>query len=144
MTEVRVPDIGEPFTEEDFFMYMGLMHELRKKQPHLSAGEVMWFCLQNIGEPFTILHCDGGEWTGYKKDVVLPESGPPVCPDGHRLETGPSRRLGWIPDGTVDDRSFDPEGCNVYYDVDFGQGPVTVRCTETGHHKKHQTQTYFR
>lgn len=141
----RVPDIGDPFTEEDFFMYLGLMHDLRKKQPTLTPGEIMWFCLQNVGEPFTILYCEDCGWRGYKKDIELPKEGPPVCPEGHRLDAGPSRRLGWIPDGVaVDERSFDEEACTVYYDVDFGQGPVPVRCTEVGHHKKHQTQTFFR
>lgn len=28
--------------------------------------------------------------------------------------------------------------CDVYADVDFGRGPVEVRCTEKGQHMVHQ------
>lgn len=32
------------------------------------------------------------------------------------------------------------ENCDVWGVVDFGQGPVNVRCTQTGQHRRHRCE----
>lgn len=36
-----------------------------------------------------------------------------------------------------------PENCDIWADVDFGHGPVEVRCTKTGPHEDHSCNVLF-
>lgn len=36
-----------------------------------------------------------------------------------------------------------PENCDIWADVDFGHGPVEVRCTQTGPHEDHSCNVVF-
>lgn len=36
------------------------------------------------------------------------------------------------------------ENCSVWGFVDFGQGPVEIRCTQTGEHENHKCEIEMR
>mgnify|MGYP006191739129 CR=1 FL=1 len=61
------------------------------ENPTVAMAVVMF----NIGDRFTKLECMEQEWKGVKADVI-PEDGPPHCPNGHPLRQGPTVKLGWV------------------------------------------------
>jgi hypothetical protein len=34
--------------------------------------------------------------------------------------------------------------CDFWETVDFGRGPVEIRCTQTGTHAQHRTEVFFK
>lgn len=139
----RVPVAGEELSDLDIIALLSLMGEVKKKQPEITLAQTIGFVLANAGERYRYLVCQEGEWTSLKGDFESQKGLEKKCPQGHDIYQGVGLKLGWVPDGVVGHEQ-DEANCNVYYEVDFGQGPVRVRCTEVGQHKEHRTETVFR
>lgn len=90
------PDIGKPFSEADFDLVMDTVRERQAKKPEEPATLSLYFVLTNIGEKYRKVQCIEQEFECFKKDIVLPEEGPPTCPNGHSLHEGPGLTLGWV------------------------------------------------
>ena len=139
----RVPKAGEPLNDLDIVGLLSLMGEVKKKQPTLELSQVIGFVLANAGERYRVLTCQEGEWSSLKGDFGKEKGAEAKCPQGHDIYIGVGLQLGWVADGVVGHEQ-DEDNCNVYYEVDFGEGPVRVRCTNVGRHKEHSTETVFR
>jgi hypothetical protein len=144
MNKPDVPQNGRFLTSKDIGMIYEAWQEHLTKFPQTPPDVSLKYIMMNIGNQWAPIVCVRGEWRGTILDVkeIKEDGRQPVCPNGHGLTRGPGLRLSWSQKdyGSVDD---DESNCDVWMRVDFGHGPVEVRCTQTGEHEEHACAVSF-
>lgn len=133
-----VPQNGRFLTSDDIAMIYEAWAKQQQNFPHKPPVQSLVEVIMNIGNRWAPIVCVRGEWRGIIGDLkdINEEGRQPVCPNGHGLTRGPGLRLSWSQKdyGSVDDEE---SNCNVWMRIDFGHGPVEVRCTQIGEHEEH-------
>jgi hypothetical protein len=131
----RVPRLGDFLHSDDVPLIYESYEEHQKKFPDTPPPVSLAWALVNTGSAFAPVVCIEQEWHGTILDVEQTD-GDPKCPNGHSLTRDAPLRLFWG-QKTVEDMEGDDANCDTWMRVNFGHGPVEVRCTLTGEHEQH-------
>ena len=133
---------GHFLTSADADQIYSLIEIHREKFPDTPERMRFAFILQNAGTHLVGFRCIEGEWEGLSDEFRYVGEGDPRCPNGHPVKRNIPLRLSWsqkefeaVPDSETN--------CDVWLRVDFGHGPVEVRCTQTGEHTTHGCSVMF-
>ena len=92
-----IPKLGHQLEGPGIRMIVEAVQARQQNFPEEKIDETIPIILLNIGSRYVPLRCEGKEWKGYKKDIVLGD-GPPTCPNGHAIIKEKGMVLGWVND----------------------------------------------
>lgn len=139
-----VPRNGKFLTSKEIEVLFKEWKLHMQKFPNTTEVDAFKWILMNLGNQWAPIICEKREWHGTVFDLreIDQQGDVPKCPNGHILTRGPGLRLSWSQKdyGSVDDEETN---CNVWMRVDFGHGPVEVRCTQVDEHEEHACSVMF-
>lgn len=91
----RVPRIGEFIGTQDVEVIYEAVAQRRKNFPDEPEIISLTLVLMNIGDRYTPVECQEGEWVDVKMNVP-PFKDQPRCPNGHTLTKGLPLKLAWL------------------------------------------------
>lgn len=138
---VRIPKNGDFLIKDDVAAIYEAYEAHQKKFPLTPPPISLAWVMMNIGNDYAPVECIEQEWEGSIFDVDMRKD-EPRCPNGHALRRGAPLRLSWSRKiaESIEDRD---DNCDVWVRIDFGHGPVELRCTQTGEHKNHGCSIMF-
>lgn len=94
-TTNKIPEIGDFLDVSEIEIIYAAVAQRRKNFPDEPEILALSLVLMNIGNRYTPVVCQEGEWEGVIQDVPKGE-GKPKCPNGHELTKGLPLKLAWL------------------------------------------------